>query len=83
VVYLRRLVAPPDDDDDDGLDLRGDPETAWQVYRLMEAFDYAVLPHAGGLLDQEEGLMHDVAQLVRLKHRYEQHKAVDEALNGR
>jgi len=44
-----------------------DAALSWQVFCWMEAMGWKFLPKEGGMLDQPEGLMEDLAQWVRLK----------------
>lgn len=44
-----------------------DASLSWQVFCWMEALGWKFLPQEGGLLDQPEGLMDDLAQWVRLR----------------
>ncbi len=50
------------DDDDFTWDLL-EPEAAWRVWTMLEATEWRHLPQAGGLLDQDEALMSDLAAI--------------------
>ena len=57
--------------DADGSELFGDwcpthPRAAWLLYSMTDALDMKHLPGAGGLLEQDELVMEDVALLRRM-----------------
>lgn len=55
------------------------PQTAWLLFTLMDSTEWKHLPDPGGLLDQDETLMADVALLSRMSALvYAQLEANDE-----
>lgn len=40
-----------------------DPDFSYDVWRVMKAFDFRLLPYGGGILDQPDWLMHDLLQI--------------------
>ena len=49
----------------------GDFETAWKVFTLGEAFDWKIMPFAGGFMEQPECLMLDIATIHKFKRALE------------
>lgn len=41
-----------------------DLDTAWETWMLMEATGWQFLPHAGGLLDQDQALQDDLMTIA-------------------
>jgi hypothetical protein len=41
-------------------------ETAWRVWTFLDSIEWKHLPDPGGILDQDEHLMTDIATLARM-----------------
>lgn len=59
---MQRLRTKDSLDDSGSWDLH-DPDLAWRAYTLLESIEWRALPVAGGLLEQPEALMDDIATI--------------------
>lgn len=51
------------EEEPDDWDPPTDPETAWTLWTLLRSIEWKHLPSEGGLLDQDEQLMSDIATI--------------------